>query len=473
MKKRVGRKVSDIVPRRRAEVHIRERRVSAEPKLPERVTPKAPQPAETAPTPKKQAPEPGFFSIPPREVRIDAGVPPLLEKEIEKSGEGEVRRRPRRRGLRVFIIAFVVLAAAGAGAWRFLPKAAVALTMKKYPVTFSETVVVAADPRTVVGGTAVVVPGEALEARANLSLPFRASATETVSAKATGKLTIYNAFSSNPQRLVANTRFESPDKKIFRIPREVIVPGARVENRNLVPASVEVLAVAEEPGEAYNLPPSSGWRLPGFAGRPQYEGFYAEAKEGMKGGFIGERAKPSAVELANARADLIAALTDALEGQFLIILSDRFTALPGSRRVTLLREEVSADAEDPHLFHLFGEARMEQIVFEEPTLKELLIARASRDLPGELTARTFTYTLGTSTPDFSRRTLTFTASGEGVFTEPFDVDAFRASVAGKGEADFKAAVFAIPGVEAARVSLSPFFVRTVPRDPERIEVEVE
>jgi hypothetical protein len=367
----------------------------------------------------------------------------------------------------------MVLVAAGAGAWFLLPKAVVALTMKKYPVTFSETVVVAADPATVNVPSAVVVSGEALEARANLTLPFTTENTETVSAKAAGVLIVYNSYSSASQTLVRNTRFESPDKKIFRLERQVTVPGAQVEGGKVTPSSIEVAVVAEEAGEAYNLPASSGWRIPGFVGTPRYEGFYAETKQGMKGGFIGERAKPSAAEIANARVELTQALTDALQSQFLIILSDRFTALPGSRRVTLVEESVAADPEDTHIFHLFGEAVMKQIVFEEPTLKTALIEKAGRSLQSELVAKSFDYTFSTSTPDFIKSTLTFTAAGEGVFTEPFDVDAFRTAMAGKGEAELKAAVFAIPGVEAATVSLSPFFVRSVPTDMDKIEVIVE
>lgn len=469
------RRISDIVPRRPSSARATAGKESPVAKPVKRATKKK-EPQEK-PVEVEKSQEPDFFSVTVRETRIDAGPPPAFAEA--SAGEPEeiprviVRRRMPRRGIRIVAIVLAVLVAAGAGAWFLLPKAVVALTMKKHPVTFSETVVVAADPASVSAPGTVVIPGETLEARANLTLPFATQNTETVSARATGVLTVYNSFSSAPQALVANTRFESPDKKIFRIQRQVIVPGAKVEGGTITPASIEVAVVAEEAGEAYNLPASSGWRIPGFAGRPQYDGFYAEAKRGMKNGFIGERAKPSAAELANARVELLQALTDSLESQFLIILSDRFTALPGSRRVTFAEEDVSADEEDTHVFHFFGEAVMQQIVFEDPTLKDALVEKAGRSLQDEFAPWEFSYELGTSTANFSAHTLTFAAEGEGTFTEPFDADAFRASVAGKEEAELKAAVFAIPGVEAATVSLSPFFVRSVPENPEKIEVTVK
>lgn len=482
---RYERAVSDIVPRRRAAKNpIKSRPASGVATVASRQPTSNGAGKEELPSKvsKKRVPkkwvtekEESFFAPPTRlparqagHPRIDEGAPPAF---VQTSvGKPEPVRKPRRSFYAAVIVVFI-LVAGGVGAWFLLPKATIALTMKKVSVDFDEAVVVAADPSSVSGG--VVVPGEALEARANLSLPFQAQNTETVSAKATGKLTVYNTFSSDPQRLVANTRFESPDKKIFRIGREAIIPGARVEGGNKVPSSVEVTVVAEEVGEAYNLPPSSGWRIPGFAGSPRYKGFYAEANAGTKGGYVGERAKPSAAELANARAKLIEALTDALESQFLVILSDRFTALPWSRRFTLVSEDVSADKEDAHAFLLFGEAEMLQIVFEEPMLKDALVAKVGRTLPGELAVKEFSYTLSTSTVDFVSNTLAFSVRGTGVFTEPFDADAFRAAVRGTREEELKTAVFAIPGVEAARVSLSPFFVRSVPDDPDKIKVTVE
>lgn len=474
------RKISDIVPRRKTVGSSGGQALKEEvvmPPKPARRTVKRKEPApptsrpgQAEPVVVKKTQEPDFFAVAVSETRIDAGMPP---PEREEHPRPTIRYRRSRHGIRIAGIAIVVLVAVGVGAWFLLPKAVVALTMKKHPVAFSETVVVAAEPSAIGASSAIVIPGEALTARANLSLPFTAQATETVSARATGILTVYNSYSSAPQALVRNTRFESPDKKIFRLEQAVTVPGAKVEGGKVTPSSIEVSVVAEETGETYNLPASSGWRIPGFAGSPRYDGFYAEAKQGMKGGFVGERAKPSAAELANARTELTASLTDALESQFLIILSDRFTALPGSRRVTLVAEEITRDVEDVHTFHLFGEAVMEQIVFEEPTLKNALVAEAGRTLPKELAVRDFTYALGTSTADFAKDTLTFKAEGEGIFTEPFDVDAFRAAMAGKGEAELKAAVFAIPGVEEATVSLSPFFVRSVPQNPEKIEVTVE
>ena len=59
-----------------------------------------------------------------------------------------------------------------------------------------------------------------------------------MSQKAQGTLTIYNAYSSAPQTLVATTRFVTPDGKIFRLTNEVTVPGAKITNGQIVPSSI-------------------------------------------------------------------------------------------------------------------------------------------------------------------------------------------------------------------------------------------
>ena len=47
--------------------------------------------------------------------------------------------------------------------------------------------------------------------------------------KASGQIIVYNAYNDNNQKLIKNTRFETPDGKIYRIQASIIVPGTKVE----------------------------------------------------------------------------------------------------------------------------------------------------------------------------------------------------------------------------------------------------
>ena len=87
--------------------------------------------------------------------------------------------------------------------------------------------------------------------------------------------------------MIASTRFETPDGKIYRIQEAVLIPGAIVEGDSIVPSEIEVEAVADKPGEEYNIG-LTDFSIPGFKGDPKFKKFYAKSKTPMEGGFKGE-----------------------------------------------------------------------------------------------------------------------------------------------------------------------------------------
>jgi hypothetical protein len=122
-----------------------------------------------------------------------------------------------------------------------------------------------------------------LERTATKSVP--AQAEQEVEERASGKITVFNAYAETPQRLIKNTRFQSEGGKIYRIKESIEVPGKKSDAE---PGSVEVSVYAEEPGEEYNIAPGS-FTVPGFAKLPQEGKVYAKSTAAMAGGFKGKR----------------------------------------------------------------------------------------------------------------------------------------------------------------------------------------
>jgi len=118
---------------------------------------------------------------------------------------------------------------------------------------------------------------ETMEISVTKEKTVEAEGTEEVSSRASGQIIIFNTFSSQSQVLIATTRLESSDGKIYRIREKITVPGN---------GSTEVTAYADEPGEEYNME-SGEFKIPGFEGTPRYEKFYAKTKTPIKGGFQG------------------------------------------------------------------------------------------------------------------------------------------------------------------------------------------
>ena len=101
--------------------------------------------------------------------------------------------------------------------------------------------------------------------------------------KATGRVTLYNEYSEEPQPLVATTRLLTEDGKLFRITESVIVPGYTKEGGEIVPGEVRVSVKADEAGEMFNVEPTR-FTIPGFEGSEKYEDFYAVSEEKFVGG---------------------------------------------------------------------------------------------------------------------------------------------------------------------------------------------
>lgn len=94
-----------------------------------------------------------------------------------------------------------------------------------------------------------------------------------IPAKAFGKVTAYND-GSNPQVLVKNTRFVTPDGKIFRLSKIATIPAG---------GSIEVVIFADETGSVYNIPPTT-FKMPAFVGSERYGYLYGRSFVSMEGG---------------------------------------------------------------------------------------------------------------------------------------------------------------------------------------------
>ena len=116
--------------------------------------------------------------------------------------------------------------------------------------------------------------------------------------KARGFVTIFNEYSTS-ERAFVPSRFVSADGKLFWSTEKIRIPGASYEKGRLVPGQVDVEVVAAEPGEEYNIGPST-FALPALAGSPLYTTIYAKSSSPMTGGSIKEVFQVSQEDLDKA-----------------------------------------------------------------------------------------------------------------------------------------------------------------------------
>jgi len=294
--------------------------------------------------------------------------------------------------------------------------------------------------------------------------------------KAAGKITIYNAYSSDPQRLVATTRFAAPDGKIFRLVKEITVPAAKIVEGKIIPSTIEAAVIADQAGPKYNIEPVSHFSIPGFQGSAKYQGFYAESKEPMTGGFIGERAYPTDEDIKKAKEKATQDLRASVESFLLLQIPPEFKVIEGGKQFNLLKQEVNNKVDEKNNFTVFSEGELLSIAFRESDLKNLIEEMAKVSLEAKeanLKIKTYKLEYGVGRADFKQGQISFAVNFQGVFEEPFDIESFRQAAINKSETNLKALISSFSNIQKATISFWPFWVKRAPDNIGRIKVEVE
>lgn len=367
-------------------------------------------------------------------------------------------------GIAVFVLGIF-------GAITILPRASVIIEAQTQEWNYNDSVIT--DKAAVTDIAKMTIPNQVFSQKNNAQIKFPATGKRQVERKAGGVVTVYNSYSSDPQPLVEQTRFMAPDGKIFRLTKTITVPGAKIIEGKIVPSNIEAAVVADQAGPDYNVGPIKLFTIPGFKGTPKYQSFYAESKSDMIGGFIGEIAYPTDDDARDAKAKAQSELENGLKTTLLTQIPQEFKILDGATRYRVLEQKVDAEADQDGKFGVFTDAQMTIIAFKEDDLKMLLEKRAKRDNGEEFDVRNSELAYGLARADFDRGVLSFPVDYKSILAKRIDVEELKKNILGKSESELKLTVFALPGLKSATISLWPFYVKTVPTDPEKVKIVVE
>lgn len=381
-------------------------------------------------------------------------------------------RLPRPGAKSGWLAAFLLFS--GLVAWggaTILPRASVTIVAQTQDWTYNDSIIT--DKAAVIDVARMRMPNQVFSQRKNGQLKFPATGRRQVERRAAGIMTVYNSYSSDPQPLVEQTRFMAPDGKIFRLTKSITVPGAKIVEGKIVPSSIDAEVVADQPGPAYNIGPVKLFTIPGFSGSPKYQSFYGESKNSMVGGFIGEVAYPTSDDIKKAKESAQASVEEDLKLTLLSQIPKDFKVLEGASQLRLLNQEIDEVTDPEGKFGVFTEAQMAVIAFKEEDLKNLLALRAKRDNGDDFDVRSSALEYGLARADFENGVLTFPAKFQAVLAKRIDTEKLKENILGKSEADLKLAVFSLPGLKSATISLWPFYVSSVPADPAKVKIIVE
>lgn len=293
-----------------------------------------------------------------------------------------------------------------------------------------------------------------------------------------GTVTFVNAFSVEAQPLVATTRIQSPDGKIFRITKSVMIPGFQQKDGETQPGRVEAEVQADTSGAEYDIP-ATKFTIPGFSDSTKQEKIYAESQGAMTGGGVSEGKSRSVTQgdiagakkrieqdtkvkvLERAKADMESGMTS--EDLIEITFSDE-TATPSIGTVT-------------ETFELNAKIHVRYAVFSENDAKKMAIrsVTAKDDSQKNITVQDQSVKIeyGKMTADFAKKTIDIKlfVSGSLLFEVPtYDI---RTDILGKTEAELQPILDNYPQVQGFEIEIQKsYFQKRIPTDPSKVSIEV-
>ena len=399
-------------------------------------------------------------------------LPNDLREEVDFT-EMDASRRPRRKKLLLWLLSITVVSAVGLSfLFSYMPSVKISLNLKQTPFEFNEKVK-AEKGISEINTENNIIGAEVFSENKNIALSFPASGTKKVEKKASGTVTIFNAYSSEKQALVANTRLLAPDGKIFRLVSAISVPGAKISQGQITPSSISFKVIADKAGEEYNIKPVSRFTIPGFQGSSKYESFYAESKEAMSGGFIGSISFPTDNDIKKVKGEIENKLNEILKGAALAGIPSEFYILDGSSQFTITKMEIGSEVGTDNNFSAVGEAEMKTIAFKKDQLLAFLKDKSEKISGFNIIFSDSSFDFSKIKADFLKGQLEFYPGFKGTSKREIDAEVLKNEIKGKTASHIREYILSLSGIEKAAVSFWPFWISKASENPSRINISFD
>jgi hypothetical protein len=303
-----------------------------------------------------------------------------------------------------------------------------------------------------------------------------ASGTEKVSERSVGSVFVYNTQPNATQRLIKNTRFESPDGLIFRIKESIEVPGATKDAKGaIVPGVITAEVFADGTGEQYNIP-ASRFSIPGLKGSEQFTSVYGESNIAFSGGFEGERYLIDEAELETKKQELHLELRNNLLERLKTERPAGFIVYDNA--VTFAFETLPSTTYGNSLATLKEKAYLHVPLFKETEFSTYIADGTIAGYDGEAVRITDTNVLSfeyesatTTTSDISSlTTLQFVLKGTPRIVWQFDEEKLKTDIKGLSKTALPTVLSGYPSIDRAEATVRPFWSQGFPKNVSEITI---
>lgn len=294
--------------------------------------------------------------------------------------------------------------------------------------------------------------------------------------KARGTAVIYNEYSSDPQPLVATTRLETSDGRLFRLVEGVTVPGMTDVGGRKEPGAIEANVIADQAGAEYNIG-SATFTIPGFKGGPKYGKFSAKSAKAFSGGGDGgsDISVIAKIDMENAEKQAREKAKEAFLNEIRSglsedekVLEEELEIIPGGT-TTLPQAGTAATA-----FDYRNTFKIRAFIFSEKKIREAFEAASRTELQG-ISFRPVSITLeyGESLPNYSEGTVRLKAHALIALESVIDQEKLREAILGQDAEGIEQTLESFPSIKKIEVNFDPRFISSVPKSKDRVMILVE
>lgn len=415
------------------------------------------------------------FREPVREEEIPITRPVEEEEEIfykAKKEKTSFKFFTKKKVVALLII--IGLIAGGFIVYFVLPRAQIVIDPKKETVQFETDITADRNTDSIILSDNSI-PGQVFQIEMEDSKKFPTTGEKDIEEKAKGTIIVYNQYSSSDQTLVKTTRFLSDEGKIFRLTETTVIPGATIEEGEIIPSTKEVDVEADEAGEAYNIGPSN-FKIPGFEGTPKYTAFYGRSIDPMAGGAKGKMRVATEDDIEGAMEIVSVELKNKVQEQFDKKIPDDLKLLKDSQILEVTESESSLEADQPGKeFLITIKAKAWGLAFRENDIFSLIEESISDKISENkiLLSSSIKIDYGETEIDLARGKATFSCKIEADAAWKINEQVIKDKLAGKDEIEVRKYLSSLSEIEGAKVIFWPFWVKRIPRNENKIKITIE
>ncbi len=374
----------------------------------------------------------------------------------------------------IFFAGIFAFFAVSAAAYFLLPKAVISLQLKNQEKAVSLDLIAEAKINAT-DSENNRLPAHLEQITKEITEEFGSTGSKDGGAKASGKVVIYNEFSAEDQPLVATTRLETEDGKIFRLTKNTVVPGISKIGDEKKPGAIEAAVVADQPGESGNIGPAS-FRIVGFRDTPsKYAKFYAKSKEPMTGGSSGAAKVITTQDITLAKEKIAAVGKKSAIGELKNGLPSSHKIFEDAAKIEIsdisFSDNTGAEKEK---FSVTAKVQASALSFDEADVKKIMrdnLARSDVN-PDEIS---FDQPINYILADFNiqEKILKFQAKTDAQTASKLDLDNFKKGILGKTREEAQIYAKNFPAVEKIDIYFWPFFTTRIPMKESRVKIEMK